>query len=155
MIDEILAASAVDDAEVEAKLEAIYAGFNTWDPAAREAKLDELAAHGHQAVLPLLRLLESYRTPDGAPNGLDLKHIVVRRLGALGDDRAVYYLIQQVNIGEQDDDITCPALRHAAAEALGRIIDKDFPATDASVAAAREWWAADKSDRDRYDRLAL
>jgi len=155
VIDRVLSAGAVDDAEIEAHLEDVYAGFSAWDAPTRQAKLAELGRYGHQAVLPLLRLLESYRVPDGAAHALDLKALVAGKLGELGDERAAYYLIQQVNIGEQDDEITNPALRRAVAGALGKITGKGFAASDEGVAAARTWWEAGGTDRDRYDKLAL
>ena len=155
VIDEALAANTVDESHVEAMLEDIYAHFNGWDAAAREAKLGELAAFGHQAVLPLLRMLESYRTPDGAGDGLELKRLVAERLGELGDDRAAYYLIQIINIGRQDDEVTNAALRHTAAGALGKITGEEFTPDDAGVEAVRTWWVTGGPKRDQYDKLAL
>ena len=154
MIDESLAVDAADDVETEKELEDIYAHFNDWDAATRQAKLDALAAGGIQAALPLLRMLESYRVPDGAPNALDLKEMIVRKLGELCDGRAVYYLIQQISIGNQDDEITNVALRYASAEALGKITGLDFAGDQSGVDAARTWWSTSRQ-RDQYDRLAL
>ena len=155
LIDRATSAVAVDDAEVEARLEDIYANFTGWDAATRAAKLHEFAAYGHQAIGPLLRLLESYRAPDGAANALELKCMVAEKLGELGDGRAVYYLVQQVNIGEQDDEITGAALRRAAAGALGKITGRGFAADEEGVAAAKAWWAGGTPDRAQYDKLAL
>ena len=121
--------------------------------AQRRAKLQELAAMGRGVVVPLLRVLESYKSPDGAPNALSLKARVAETLGELGDDRAVYYLAQQVNIGEQEDEITNAALRRASAAALGALVGAEFSADDEGVAAARQWWQG--SGRRVYDRLAF
>lgn len=154
MIADALAADAVEDIVIEKDLEDIYAHFNAWDDAARQGKLDHLAAYGAQAVLPMLRLLESYRVPDGAANALTLKQMAARKLGQLGDGRAVYYLAQQVNIGDLDDEITDAPLRYASAEALGKITGENFSGDRAGVVAAREWWSG-SPQRDPYDRLAL
>jgi len=147
LVGRAMSTVAVDDAEVERRLEDIYANFTGWDAATRGAKLHELASYGHQAVEPLLHLLESYRVPDGAANALELKCMVAAELGELADGRAVYYLVQQVSIGELDDEVTCSALRHAAAGALGKITGQPFAADDDGVAAARAWWTSGKSDR--------
>ncbi len=155
LIDQTLVAVAVDDAEIRRLTDDIYVNFNGWDAATRAAKLDEFARYGHQAVEPLLRLLESYRVPDGAHNALELKRLIATTLGDLGDGRAVYYLVQQVTIGDQDDEITCPALRHAAAEALGRITGHDFSADEAGIIAVRNWWTNRASDRAKYDNVVL
>jgi len=155
MIGRALAGATVDESEVESRLEDIYAHFNSWDGATRAAKLDEFAHIGRQAVEPLLRLLESYRVPDGAENALELKRLVVEKLGDLGDGRAAYYLVQQVSIGDLDDEITCGALRCAAAGALGKITGKGFTADQAGVAAVRAWWASRPTDRAQYDKLTV
>ncbi|MHC4563964.1 MAG: tellurite resistance TerB family protein [Planctomycetota bacterium] len=155
MIDDALATGAVDDAEIERQLEDIYAHFNDWDSPTRTARLDEFARLGHQAVDPLLRLLESYRIPDGADNALELKRLVASRLGDLGDGRAAYYLVQHVNIGHQEDEITSPALRYAAAEALGKITGKGFGPNDEGIQAVQAWWSSSSAERVNYDKLAL
>ena len=73
-----------DYAEVEAAVEQMYAGFTGWDEAARREGLGRITAFGKAAALPLLRVLESYRTPDGADDSLALKAMVTRELGGLG-----------------------------------------------------------------------
>jgi len=155
LIDKALAAVSVDDAEIRRRTDDIYINFHGWSPATRAAKLDEFARYGHQAVQPLLRMLESYRAPNGEPNSLDLKRLIATKLGDLGDGRSVYYLVQQVTIGEQDDEITCSALRWAAAEALGRITGHGFSADEAGVAAVRNWWTTKTPDRAKYDKLVM
>ncbi len=121
-------------------LEDIYEKFAGWDPARRSEKIAELASLGRGAIVPLLQLLESYRTPDGAPDALELKILVCRQIGLLGDARAVYYLAQQVTLGDTDDEITNAALRSAAAEALGKLVGQAFTPDQAGVDAARQWW---------------
>ena len=155
MIDDTLAAGAVDDAEIDRQLEDIYAHFNGWDTPTRAAKLEEFTRLGHQAVESLLRLLESYRTPDGAENALELKRLVAGKLGDLGDGRAVYYLVQHVNISHQEDEITNSALRYAAAEALGKITGKGFGPNEEGVRAIEAWWSSSSAERAKYDKLAL
>ena len=155
MIDEALAAQVVDDAALDALAEDIYAHFNEWAPDVRLAKIDQLAKLGPQAVESLLRLLESYRTPDGAADALELKRLVVDKLGNLGDARAVYYIAQQVAIGDQDDEITNAALRYASVDALGKLTDQSFAADDAGVRAARAWWLSGDAKRRQYDKLAI
>ena len=139
--------------EIGALVAEIYSDFVGWDEAARREKLAALARFGRESTLPLLRVLESYRAPDGAGNAIALKMLVVEQLGGLDDDRAVYYLAQQVNIGDLDDEITNAELRYAAAEALGRIISEGFSRDQAGVATARAWWLG--VGLTRYDRLAL
>ena len=155
MIEAALQANAADDAEIGQMVEDIYGQFSQWDAAARQAKLDELAAAGSHAVLPLLRLMESYRIPDGADDALEMKRLIAEKLGAIDDPRAVYYLIQQVTIGNQEDETTNLALRSAAAAAIGRITGKGFSADEAGIVAARRWWTSAVDERTPYDRLAL
>ena len=118
----------------------IYAGFAGWDAARRREKLGELASLGRAAGVALLRILESYRAPDGMADALELKTLVAEQLGALGDSRAIYYLAQQVNIADADDDISSSALRFASAAAIGKLVGEDFSADQAGVEAARTWW---------------
>lgn len=145
--------NAPDDAIIEALTETIYTDFHAADADARQAQLAALAAHGSYAVIPMLRLLESYRNPDGAPNALPLKMMLVEQLGALGDKRAVYYLTQQVSIGDIDDEITSLALREVTVAALGTILGEPFTADQAGIDAAREWWM--RTGRLEFLRLVL
>ena len=103
-------------------------------------------------MISLLRVLETGRVPEGAADGLELKTLVAEHLGRLGDERAVYYLAQQVTIGEMDDEVTNGELRFAVAEALGRIADRPFSRDQGGVEAARKWWFAE--GLRRYDHLA-
>jgi DnaJ-domain-containing protein 1 len=144
------------DAVIEQLSTEIYTRFATWDDATRQAKLAELTNLGTHGVIPLLRLLESYRVPDGETDALALKTMVVKELGELRDKRAVYYLIQQVSIGDGDDEITCLMLRAAAAQAVGRILGQDkFTADQAGIDAVRSWWVHNPTGREEFDRLAM
>jgi uncharacterized tellurite resistance protein B-like protein len=144
------------DAAMERLTATIYKEFNAWDQAMRETRLAEMAQAGVHAVIPLLRLLESYRVPDGAVNALDLKTLVVNQLGGLKDERAVYYLIQQVNIGDSDDEISCLSLRAAAAAAVGQILGRaEFTADQTGINALRRWWLHSPTDRQDFDKLAM
>jgi hypothetical protein len=149
------AKDAPNDTAVEARLREIYAEFTGWDAATRQRKVDELADWGRHAVVPLLRILESYRNPDGSDNALELKDMVIRKLGELKDERAVYYLVQQVSIGDVEDEITNLSLRAAAAEALGKITGHDFSPDQAGIEAARQWWTKGGAERNKYDKLAM
>jgi len=131
----------------------IYQQFAGWPDGTRREKLDQFASTGDAAVVPLLRILESYRTPDGAADTSALKTMVCQQLGRLGDDRAVYYLCQQISLGDAEDEINSAPLRYAAAEALGRIIGKPFTPDAQGVQTAREWWLG--AGRVRYDQLAF
>lgn len=131
----------------------IYEQFPSWPEATQREKLGQFASAGGAAVVPLLRIIESYRTPDGAANTLALKVMVCQHLGRLGDDRAVYYLSQQISLGDAEDEINSAALRYAATEALGRIIGKPFTPDAQGVQAARDWWVG--PGRARYDQLAF
>jgi len=153
-LDDLIASvSGAHDEQLEEMVEEIYAGFAGWDEAVRRQKVEALAGLGRASVLPLLRVLESYRKPEGATDSLELKALAAEQLGKLGDERAVYYLAQQVNIGEMDDEVTNAALRSVAAEAIGRIVGEPITADREGVEAARQWWFA-KGVR-RYDRLAF
>ena len=145
MLDAASGPSPQEQMRIEAIVREIYAEFNKWDADTRGAKLNELADMGRAAVEPLLRILESYRNPDGADNALELKTLVARCLGRLADVRAVYYLAQQVTIGDSDDETSNAALRGAAAEAIGGIVGQPFGADAAGIEAAREWWNSDRS----------
>lgn len=153
LIDLALGAGDADPAAINADVEEIYTCFQTWDPATQQQKIDALAAQGRVAVAPLLRVLESYRTPDGAPDALAMKTLIARALGRLRDPRTVYYLCQQVNIGDMNDEVTCADLRYACAEAIGKIVNAPFPPGQEGVDQAREWWLSEASNR--YDRLAF
>jgi uncharacterized tellurite resistance protein B-like protein len=155
-VEEILAAADPGE-EVEERIEAltqeVYAGYAAWPPPQRRAKVAELGDLGRAATIGLLRILESYRTPDGAEDGLELKTLVVEQLGRIGDERAVYYLAQQVNLGDTEDELTCTELRAAAAEAMGRIVGESFSRDQDGVDAARLWWRA--KGQAKYNQLAL
>jgi tellurite resistance protein len=146
------AAGADDESEINARMDEIYAQFGRWDAATRRQKVVEIGGYGREAVVPLLRMLESYRVPEGAAGLLELKTLVTEELGKLGDDRAAYYLAQQVNIGDMDDEVTDANLRHAAAEALGRVVGQDFSRDQEGVKAARKWWFS--VGIRQYDHLA-
>jgi len=120
--------------------EEAYRHFGEWDESARKEKVTALAGFGPASLLGLLRIMESYRVPDGMKTALPLKTQVARQLGELGDSRATYYLGQQVSLGDTDDEISNEALRCASAEALGKIVAQDFSADQAGVEAARRWW---------------
>jgi len=152
MLDEITGVGREREAKAEAMLEEMYHQFAGLDDQARREKLDAVAKLGRAAVVPLLQVLESYRVPDGAPGTIELKILVTEQLGKIGDARATYYLCQQVNISDVDDEITNSALRAAAAEALGKIVGEEFTRDPEGVDAARKWWLA-KGHID-YNQLA-
>lgn len=143
----------VGEDEINARVDAIYAEFARWDAPTRCERIRELGDMGGAGVPALLYLMESYRTPDGMDNALELKTLVAEQLGRIGDERAAYYLVQQVNIGDIDDEISSSQLRYAAAEALGKIVGKDFARDQSGVEGARVWWTGPQSDP--YDRLAF
>ena len=153
LTDQALGADEADQEAIEAAVEEVFAHFNAWDPAARQQKIDALADHGRAAVIPLLRVLESYRTPHGMPDALALKTLVARALGRLADARTIYYLCQQVSIGDMDDEVTCAELRQACAEAVGKIIRQPVPASQEGVEKIRQWWLSEAGRG--YDQLAL
>jgi len=146
-------ADPADARKVAALTEEVYRSFNGWDPATRRQKLDELATLGTASLEGLLRIMESYRVPDKMPNALELKTLAAERLGGLNDSRAVYYLAQQVVLGEGDDDLSNPQLRAASAEALGKLVGQDFTRDQAGVEAARQWWLSQGSKQ--YSSLAI
>ena len=153
-IEQMLAeAGGAHQDEMEALAVEIYASFAQWDDPTRSEKVAALARCGRESVPPLQRLLERYRVPDGAAAALGLKTLVAAQLGRVGDDRAAYYLAQQVNIGDIDDENTNGALRSAAAEALGRVVGQEFSRDQDGVVAARAWWFS--HGLPQYDRLAL
>ncbi|MCE5324840.1 MAG: TerB family tellurite resistance protein [Planctomycetaceae bacterium] len=150
--DDVSAADEEVNRQIEAMSQEIYADYVSWDASTRLAKLRAIAAHGAAAVIPLLRMLESYRVPDGLDDAMAFKALIVNELGSLGDERAIYYLAQQVNIGDVDDDITNSALRGTAAAAIGKIVGQPMAADAAGVAEARRWWR--DAGRLKFDRLA-
>ncbi len=151
MIAECSGPPEMDDIKLAAVTEEIYKSFAQWDGAARRKRLAALGDLGACAVKPLVRILESYRKPDGMPDALALKMLVVEQLGRLGDTRPVYYLAQQVSIGDSDDEITNFELRAAAAEAIGKILGEDFARGADGIASVRQWWA--DAGRTQYDYL--
>ena len=153
MFDRLTATEQARADEVTSLLEAIYVHFAEWDAPTRQAKLAETDAFGRAAAGPMLRLLESYRHPDGMSDALELKALAAEHLGRTADVRAVYYLALQVNLGDGEDDMTCTALRSAAAEAIGRIVGRDFSRDQAGIDAAREWW--DDEGRTRFNKLTI
>jgi uncharacterized tellurite resistance protein B-like protein len=139
--------------EIEALVQEIYEQFGSWDEATRDAKLSAIAAYGRAAVVPLLRVFESYRVPAGCETALEMKLLIARKLGRLGDHRAAYYLLQQISLGDMEDEVTCASLRQASALALGQCVGESFGADDEGIRAAREWWSGPV--RRQYDQLAF
>jgi len=148
-----IAAAGGSDHDFDARVDEIYARFAEWDDGVRGEKVAALGSAGRTAVVPLLRILESYRAPNGAPDAFALKVLVVEQLGRLADTRAVYYLAQQVNLGDVDDEITCAALRCAAAGAIGKLVGEPFTPDQTGVNAARQWWLT--AGYARYNALVL
>jgi len=147
-------ATVVDDQAAEAieqAVQTLYARFGQWSDEQRRQAFREIAAHGTVAVVPLLRVVESYRDPDGG-NGLRMKEMIVDQLAELGDPRIVYYLAQQVFLGDADDEVTCAALRAASAEA-GRLVDEPFTRDADGIKACRMWWLS--KGMTRYQTLVL
>jgi tellurite resistance protein len=154
-------AAMINDAEItpelqrqlDRQIDALYSEFGQWDDSQRAAHLDAMAAAGRAAVVPLIRILESYRTPEQTDDPLLHKRMVVEQLGRLGDVRAVYYLAQQVSL-DTDDEISSPALRHVCAEAIAAITGEMFRDEQEGpfLDNARRWWR-DKGQK-AYNRLA-
>jgi len=151
MIDQAGGSDEMDDLAAAEMTEELYRHFAEWDAAARRAKIEAFTDMGRAAVKPLVRILESYRKPEDMPDANRLKTLVVEQLGRLGDSRPVYYLAQQVSIGDSDDEITCLDLRAAAAEAIGKITGEGFARDADGIAGARQWWQ--EAGRARYDHL--
>jgi uncharacterized tellurite resistance protein B-like protein len=151
LIGEAMGYPELDAMEMETSLDEVYRHFAEWDDAARRAKLADLAERSRLRIEPLVRILESYRVPDGMRDALSLKVMTVDELSRLGDTRPVYYLAQQVSIGDSDDEITNFALRAAGAEAIGKITGEGFARDQGGIEAAREWWLGEGSVK--YDYL--
>jgi uncharacterized tellurite resistance protein B-like protein len=153
-VENMLPAESTDPAQAEAierQIQALYDHWADWDAATRQGRIAEIAQAGRHAVIPLLQVMESYRTPRGMERAVDLKIAIAHQLGHLGDTRAVYYLAHQVGIGDADDEITSEDLRQACAQAVARLAGQDFG--EQPVAAARDWWR-DKGRRT-YNTLAM
>ena len=144
-----LLAAQVDQAEIHERIEELYAHFAGWDASARREHLGGFEKFGHAAVKPLVRVLESYRQPDGAAEAYELKACVAEQLGRLGDSRAVPYLIQ--HLGTSTDEAGAAAFRAAAVRAIWQLALAGDPREE--IAAVQAWW--DKSGRRRYDKLTL
>lgn len=134
------------------KIDRIYESFNEWSSETRRARVAEIGGFGGPAVVPLLQVLESYRVPEETTDNLELKTLVAQQLGELGDPRAVYYLAQQVNIGDTDDEISNAPFRDACSRAIGNVIGQDFGAEDIQD-AVREWWRG--AGKEHYTELAI
>ncbi|MFW6154998.1 MAG: hypothetical protein ACOC95_07275 [Planctomycetota bacterium] len=148
-------ATVVDDqvaAAIEQAVEALYRRFGDWSDEQRRQACGEIAAHGTAAVVPLLRVVESYRNSDGG-DGLRMKELIVDQLADLGDGRVVYYLAQQVSLGDTDDEVTCAALRAASAEAIGRLVGESFTRDADGIEACRQWWRS--KGMTEYQTLVL
>lgn len=143
--------SPADEAEIDRRVEELYERFEGWDDDRRRQAFAELGSYGRQAAAALLRVLESYRGPTGAADVLALKTLVAEQLGRIGAPEAVYFLAQVVNMGDLDDEISSSELRFASAEAIGRIVGRDFARDQAGLDAARLWWDAEGAER--YDPL--
>lgn len=133
-------------------IEEFYAQYNHWDDSTRRQKLGELESWARPVVVPVLRMIESYRTPDEAEDALDFKTDLAHLLGRLGDERAVYYLAQQISLGDDVEDISSPELRLASADAIEQITGRQFDPSD-KLEDARKWWRND--GQTEYNHLAF
>ena len=145
--------SPAEQAEITAAVEEIYTDFVSWDDDTRRAKLQGIGSRGRVASKFLLAILESYRAPDGMDDALEMKALTAWQIGKLSDERTIYYLAQQINIGDSDDDITSAVLRGACASAIGQIVGETFSPDEGGVHTARQWWS-DIGWRE-YNRLAF
>jgi len=142
---DVTAGEQVDDAleaKINAEIDQLYTHFAEWTEQERREHCRALGAKGAAAVIPLLRVVESYRNPDGG-EGHQMKAMIMDQLAAIGDDCVVYYLAQQVSLGDIEDEVSSPALREAAAEAIGKITGNAFTRDTAGVLACRQWWLAE------------
>ena len=130
------------ETEINAVIDRMYMKFAEWSDDERRSHCQTLGAHGPAAVIPLLRVVESYRNPDGG-EGWQMKAMIIDQLATMGDDCVVYYLAQQVSLSDADDEVTCTALREAAADAIGKITGKGFTRDAAGILACRDWWAGE------------
>ncbi len=145
-------ADPVDEGMLYQRIEEIYTGFCRWDATTRQTKISELANMGRSALVTMLRILESYRRPDGMDTAAELKGLLIVQLGLIGDDRAVYYLAQILSLGSMDDETQETPLPWAAAEALGKIVNEPFTSDQTGLDAAQLWWESEKARQ--YDKLA-
>ncbi|MCD4825189.1 MAG: TerB family tellurite resistance protein [Phycisphaerae bacterium] len=146
-------ASLQQQFEITAAIEELYANFHQWDAATRTAKCCAIAAFGRPAAILLLQVMESYRTPDNETNSLELKILIAEQLGKLADTRAIYYLVQQISIGDSDDEMTSADQRAACAEAIAAIVGESFGQGSEAVQAARLWWQ--KTGHNQFNQLAM
>ena len=151
MIAESMGYPDPSNVEIDAAVEEIYQNFAAWDEATRRAKLTALADQGRLRMRALVRMLECYRAPEGMEDPLDMKVLLAEQLARLQDSRPVYYLAQQVDIGDAEDRVTNLHFRAAAAEAIGKIIGREFARDQAGIDAAREWWRSEGNQQ--YDYL--
>lgn len=140
------------DRVLSPRIEELYRKFSEWDEATRKARVNTLS-ETRGSVVALLRIMESYRTPDGASNGLGLKMLIAEQIGLRDDPRAVYYLAQQINLGNGEDELTSQAFREVVAEAIGRLVGQPFMRDEAGVASVRRWW--NDIGRHEYSQLAI
>lgn len=151
MIAGISGPGVMDDIKLAAVTEEIYRNFAQWDDATRRKRVAAVGDLGPRAVKALIRIMESYRKPDGMPDPLAMKVLVAEQLGRLGDTRPVYYLAQQVNIGDGDDEISNFELRAASSEAIGKLLGEGFTRDADGIAAVRQWWQ--DAGRKEHDYL--
>ena len=145
--------SPAEQDEITAAVEELYTDFASWDDATRRAKLQAIGSHRRASSKFLLGVLESYRAPDGMDNALEMKSLTAEQIGKLGDERAIYYLAQQISLGDSDDEITTAAFRAACATAIGQIVGETFSHDEEGVCAARQWWG--DIGQQKYNRLAF
>ncbi len=145
-------ADPTDEQMVYQRIEELYTGFSQWDNPMRQTKVSDMADMGRPALLAMLRVMESYRKPDGMDAATELKGLVIAQLGLMGDDRAVYYLAQVLSLSDSDDEASATQLPFKAAESLGEIVGEPFTPDQTGLEAAQLWWRSENARQ--YDKLA-
>lgn len=146
--------------EINAMVEDMYSHFNEWDTGIRQEKLEEFVGFGSVAVVPLLQVIESYRVQDGAADNLELKTLIAEKLGKIEDTRPVYYLTQQVNIGDVEDEISNSKFRDACIEAISKLTGTQFEReeiSDGNYVSRQEkvieWWQL--TGKEEFNELVI